>query len=359
MLEVKIKRTLPGFSLDVVFSVNEEVLGIIGPSGSGKTMTLQCIAGLIQPDQGLIKLNDKVLFDSSERVNLPPQVRKVGLVFQNYALFPHLTTVQNIAYGICNCPRQEVNERVDTLIKKMNLNGLQNRYPKQLSSGQQQRVAIARALAPEPEVLLMDEPFSALDSMVKEQLEVEVMNLQKFYRGHIILVTHNLAEAYRLSSKLAVYESGRVIQCDQREKVVSSPVNKKVARITKFSNLMDGIITEIKDSSVWVTIPELDTILKVIADGHKGLVVNQSVTIGIRPEYVRINQVPGQNTFLSSLDRMVESIATTNCFFYLDTSSSESYYIETIFPKSDVRFLKNGQPYYLYLPPENLAIIAG
>ena len=357
MLEVEIKRTLPGFSLDIAFSVNEEILGILGPSGSGKTMTLQCIAGLIQPDQGKIQLNDKVLFDSSERLNLPPQVRKIGLVFQNYALFPHLTSAENIAYGINNCSKEEVGERVETLINKMNLGGLQNRYPKQLSSGQQQRVAIARALAPEPEVLLLDEPFSALDSLVKEQLELELLNLQKFYRGHIILVTHNLTEAYRLSSKLAVYESGKIIQCDQKEKVISSPANKKVARITKYTNLMDGFITEIRDSSIWVMVPTLGTNLKVARNGHNGLAVDQHVTIGIRPEYVKMAQGLGQNAFLSSLDHTVESIATTNCYFYSYNNSGESYYLETIFMKSDAMHITDGQKYYLYFPSENLALI--
>ncbi len=359
MLEVKIKRALPGFDLDVAFSVDSEVLGILGPSGSGKTMTLQCIAGLIRPDQGLIRLNNRILFDSSKRMNLPSQVRKVGFVFQNYALFPHLTTFQNIAYGIQNYPKQEVKGRVETLIDKMKLNGLQKRYPKQLSAGQQQRVAIARALASEPEVLLLDEPFSALDSLVKEQLELEVMNLQQFYKGSIILVTHDLAEAYRLSSRLAVYESGRVAQCDQKSKVISSPVNRKVAELTRFTNLINGCITEIRDSSVRVMVPELGTNLEVAANGHEGLVVNQSVIIGIRPEYIQIAQGPSQNAFLSSLDRMVESVATLNCFFCLNTSSSCSHYLETIFPKSDTRLLSNGQPYYLYLPPEHLAIITG
>jgi molybdate transport system ATP-binding protein len=274
-------------------------------------------------------------------------------------LFPHLTTVENIAYGIRNYPRQEVRECVETLINKMNLNGLQHRYPKQLSAGQQQRVSIARALAPEPELLLLDEPFSALDSLVKEQLELEVMNIQKFYRGNIILVTHNLTEAYRLSSKLAVFESGRVVQCDRKEKVISTPVNKKVARITRFTNLMEGFITEIKDSSVWVMVPDVKMNLKVAANGHENLAVNQPVTVGVRPEYVRMAQGPGQNTILSSLEYMVESIATTNCYFHLDTCFGESRRIETTFTKSDAQFLTNGEPYYLYLPPEDLAIIVG
>jgi len=358
LLEVNIKRKVPGFNLDVTFSVDGEMLGILGPSGSGKTMTLQCIAGLLRPDQGLIKLNNKVLFDSSEQVSLQAQARKVGFVFQNYALFPHLSTIENIAYGMRNCQRQEIFERVQTLIDKMKLEGLQNRYPRQLSAGQQQRVAIARALATEPEVLLLDEPFSALDSMVKKQLELEVMKLQQFYSGNIILVTHDLAEAYRLCSALAIYESGKVVQFDQKQKVISSPVNKQVARITRCTNFMDGIIAEIRDSSVWVMVPDLGINLKVVANDHRNMLVNQAVTIGVRPEYIRIAQGPGQNILLSPLDSVVESIATINCYFCLDTVSGGRYYLETIFPKSDAQLLSNGQKYYLYLPPEHITIIS-
>lgn len=358
MLEVKIKRALPGFSLDVGFSVDGDILGILGPSGSGKTMTLKCIAGLIQPDHGLIKLNGRVLFDSSERINLPPQVRKIGFVLQSYGLFPHLSTVKNIAYGIQKGARSDVNDRVGVLIEKMGLNGLEHRYPRQLSAGQQQRVAIARALAPEPDVLLMDEPFSALDSVTKEQMELELLGIRDFYKGSIILVTHNLAEAYRLSSRLAIYEAGKVAQCDHKEKIICSPASRKVAKMLKIRNYLDGFISDIKDSSIWVTIPELDTILKVSANGHDKPAANQHVTIGVFPDYVRIMEVPGQNTLLSSLDRVVNSVSTVNYRFSLKTNSGNILHIETVLPKSDARLLSTGQQYYLHLPPEHVALIA-
>lgn len=357
MLKVEIKKNLPGFSLDVAFSVDGEILGILGPSGSGKTMTLQCIAGLIRPDNGFIKLNDRVLFDASRKVNLPPKVRNVGLVFQNYALFPHLSASENIAYGIRNRLRQEVSHRVQVLIDKMGLDGLQHRYPWQLSAGQQQRVAVARALAPEPEILLLDEPFSALDSLTKEQLETEIMDVRQFYKGNIILVTHDLAEAYRLSSRIAVYESGKVVQCDRKEKLISSPVNQKVARITRLRNFIDGIITDIKDKSVWVSVPELGANLRVAANGHKDLVVNQPITIGIRPEHIRAVASPGQNTFQGTLNSSVETLASINCYFRLKTKTTGSYYLEAAFPKSIVQSLSDGRNFYLYLPPEQVVII--
>ncbi len=358
MLEVELKRTLPGFNLDVGFSIDGEVLGILGPSGSGKTMTLQCIAGLARPDQGSIKLNGRVLFDSSKRVNLPPQVRNVGLVFQNYSLFPHLSTTGNIAYGIRNRPRSEADERVRLLVKRMRLTGLENRHPRQLSAGQQQRVAVARALAPEPEVLLLDEPFSALDSLTKERLESEIMEVQDFYKGSIILVTHDLAEAYRLSSRLAIYESGKMLQCGPKEKIVSNPANRKVARMMGMRNCLEGFIAEIGESGVWVTVPELDSRLRVAANGHRGLAINQLVGLGIHPEYVRIVEGDGQNTLPGSLDRVVEAVTSASCHFRLDARPGEASYLEAVLPNSGARSLSNGQQYYLHLPPEHLSIIA-
>lgn len=357
MLKVEINRTLPGFKLDIAFSVNGEVLGILGPSGSGKTMTLLCIAGLLHPDSGFIQLNDRVLFDSTKKLNLPPKDRNVGFVFQNYALFPHLSAGKNIAYGIRNRSREEVNRRVHILIENMGLEGLQNRYPQQLSAGQQQRVAVARALAPEPDILLLDEPFSALDSLTKEQLEMQILDLRQFYKGHIILVTHDLAEAYRLSSRIAVYDAGKIAQYDLKEKLISSPVNQKVARITRFRNFMDGVITDIKDKQVWVTVPELGTNVKVAANGHKNLAINQSITIGVRSEHIQAVTAPGQNTLQGTLSSVVENLTSINCYFNLKTNKDSCYRIEAAFPRGAAPTLTDGLNYYLYLPPEQIVII--
>ncbi len=178
--------------------------------------------------------------------SLPAQMRKVGFVFQNYALFPHLTVNQNIGYGIRHLTAKEIKDRVSELLEKMNIQRLGDRYPRQLSAGQQQRVAVARALAPEPEVLLLDEPFSALDSLVKERLQLELQALQRFYKGNMLFVTHDLTEGYKLSSRIAVFESGRIVQHDHKEKVITCPSNHTVARLVGFKNLMEGSVTEIE-----------------------------------------------------------------------------------------------------------------
>ncbi len=322
-------------------------------------MTLHCIAGLLQPDSGSIKLNDRTLFDSKQKINLQPKTRNVGLVFQNYALFPHLTASENIAYGIRHHTRSDINRRVQVLIEQIELEGLQKHYPAQLSAGQQQRVAIARALAPEPDILLLDEPFSALDSLTKEQLEFQIMNLRQFYKGNIILVTHDLAEAYRLSSRIAVYESGKIVQCDRKDRLITHPVNKNVAKLTRFRNFMGGVITAINDKSVVVNIPELGTNLKVSSNGHKNLTVNQLITIGVRSEHVLAVAGPGQNTIRGTLNSSVENLASINCYFTVKNSElNDTGNLEASFPKSSSHTLTTGNTFHLYLPPEHIVIIS-
>jgi molybdate transport system ATP-binding protein len=357
LLEVRLKKSLPGFNLEVAFTVNRETLAIIGPSGSGKTMTLQCIAGLVRPDEGYIRLNDKVILDTARGIHLAPQTRKVGYVFQNYALFPHLTVKDNIAYGIRHLSRPDMEARVTQLLDTMNITGLGHRYPRQLSAGQQQRVALARAIAPEPEVLLLDEPFSALDTQVKERLELELIALQNYYQGNILFVTHNLTEGYKLASKIAVYESGRVVQCDYKNRVIASPSNRTVARLTGVRNLMRGSITEIRDSSVRVLVPELGGTLKVTVDTAAVLSLDQNVTIGIRPEFIHIIDRQGENAFPCTADRIVEGISIMECFFHVNTEITPRHWVEASLSKLHAPRFPEGHKCYVYLPPEHVAII--
>jgi molybdate transport system ATP-binding protein len=358
VLEVDITKILPGFKLDISFSANQEILAILGPSGSGKTMTLQCIAGLTQPDEGYIKLNDKILFDSNSKINLSPQMRKVGLVFQNYALFPHINVYENIAYGIRHLTKPEIKERISNLLKKMNISELSQRYPRQLSGGQQQRVALARALAPEPEVLLLDEPFSALDTQVKERLEIELLSLQNFYKGDILLVTHNLAEGYKMASKIAIYDSGRIIQCDRKQRVIGSPANHSAARLTGVRNLFKGTIIGFEDKYVLVMITELEEKIRVELKGLINPALNKSVTVGIRPEYIHLSDHPVENTLRCVVDRMLEGISTVDCFFYLQGKAGARHWIEAILSKPDAERISKGQEYFLHLHPEHINIFS-
>ncbi len=171
-LEVAIKKYYPDFSLDVNFYTEKGILGVLGASGCGKSMTLKCIAGIETPDEGKIILNARVLFDSEKKINLSPQKRNIGYLFQNYALFPHMNVEENIAVGIKI--KEEKNEIIAKYLKIFHLENLKKAYPKNLSGGQQQRVALARIFASQPDILMLDEPFSALDDFLKWQVELEL-----------------------------------------------------------------------------------------------------------------------------------------------------------------------------------------
>jgi molybdate transport system permease protein len=236
-LEVQIEKQLADFTLDVSFRAEAETLSILGPSGAGKTMLLRSIAGLERPDRGRIALHGRVFFDSTAHVRIPARQRRVGLLFQNYALFPHRTVTENIAFGLEELPREEREKRVASLIGRTHLAGLENRYSRELSGGEQQRVALARALAIEPEALLLDEPLSALDTHLRGQMETQLQETFAAYQRPSLLVTHNMEEAYRLGAKLLVLSRGRVMAAGPKEEIFRHPPTVEVARLTGCKNI--------------------------------------------------------------------------------------------------------------------------
>ncbi|HXN65646.1 MAG TPA: sulfate/molybdate ABC transporter ATP-binding protein [Candidatus Acidoferrales bacterium] len=240
-LHVEIEKRLPGFTLEVSFRTGDAPLGILGPSGAGKTMTLRAIAGLETPTRGRILLDGRTLFDSANRINLPARSRRVGLVFQQYALFPHLTVRDNIAFGIPSsippADSQKARERLTQAeIERLHLTGLEERYPQELSGGQQQRVALARALATNPAALLLDEPLSALDPHLRGEVERELSVQLAHFAGPALFVSHNLEEVYRLCPNLLVLDAGRVAAFGPKEEIFLHPPNFAVARITGCKN---------------------------------------------------------------------------------------------------------------------------
>jgi len=356
MLEVNIKKTIGSFSLGVKFSVDREILSVLGPSGSGKTVTLLCIAGLMRPDTGYIKLNGRLLYDCQEHICLSAQQRNIGFVFQNYALFPHLTVKENIAYGIKYYSRDDISSRVQELLELMHIPDLGSRYPKEISSGQQQRVALARAIAPSPDALLLDEPFSALDTPQRERLEYELIGLQEMYKKDFLFVTHDLAQGYKLSTRLAVFDSGRIAQCDCKNSVVTEPSNRTVAKLTGIKNLMEGNIVSIDGSDIWVLVPELEKPLKIRNSNHNHLAVNQPVFIGIRPEFVQLVDKEGENTVCCSTHQLVDGVTSIHGRFNATSDIEKKYNLEVDL----LRFLNNGASEgcscLLYFPPERLVI---
>ena len=216
-LYVNIAKRLNQFNLQVEFNLENGLTGLMGTSGSGKSMTLKCIAGIELPDNGKIVLDGKVLSDSEVKVNLPPQKRNVGYLFQSYALFPNMNVVENILCGLQakGLPDVEANARAQKLVEKFKLQGLEKSYPRQLSGGQKQRVALARLLAAEPEVILLDEPFSALDEDLKEDLQRELRAALAEFGGVALLVSHNKSEIKKLCNSAYVIKQGQVAKASE------------------------------------------------------------------------------------------------------------------------------------------------
>ncbi len=238
IVQLKNKKGIP---LDLNFECEAgKVLALVGPSGSGKTTVLRCIAGLFKTDEGLIKSHNQVWFDHKNNTSISPQQRHVGMVFQNYALFPHLNVKQNIEIGM----KKNSSLSIDDLLAMVNLQGLENRMPKMLSGGQQQRVALARALAREPEVLLLDEPFSAVDQVTRRKLRLELLELIRKLKTPIILVTHDLDEAAMLGDEICVIHNGTGLQTGLPNDVIRHPNSALVARLMDVRNLFEGELIE-------------------------------------------------------------------------------------------------------------------
>ena len=242
-LEVSIRKRLSNYQLAVDFIANEQKpLGFLGASGAGKSLILRCIAGIDTPDTGRIVLNDRVLFDSKQGINLPSCDRKVGILFQNYALFPHLTIAQNVAFGLSHklSPAQ-TRAAISLQLAAVQLETFAQRYPHELSGGQQQRVALARALASQPEALLLDEPFSALDTHLRSQIERQLIIRLRSYHGVTLLVTHNLEEAYRVCHQLLVLDKGTAIAHDPKHSIFEQPRTVRVAQLTGCKNFSPAV----------------------------------------------------------------------------------------------------------------------
>ena len=231
-LTAAFRKDFSTFRLNVSLTAQDQPLGILGASGSGKSMTLRCLAGLETPDQGRIVLNERVLFDAEQGINVPTAQRHIGMMWQNYALFPHMTVAQNIGFGL---PAPDLNQ-VGKFLTLMQLEGLEHHYPQQLSGGQQQRVALARALAPQPEALLLDEPISALDSGLRSQLEDLLIQTFASYQRPTLLVTHNLDEAYRTCETLLVMAEGDAITVGNKQAIYNHPETCEVAQLTGCQN---------------------------------------------------------------------------------------------------------------------------
>jgi molybdate transport system ATP-binding protein len=287
-LEVSVATRLPGFTLDVEWSGGDGVVALFGPSGAGKSLTLHCLAGLIRPDRGRIVVDGRVFFDATAGIELAPQARRVGYVFQSYALFPHLTVAENIGFGLRDRPRQQRQERTGVVLERLGLNGLGGRRPSELSGGQRQRVALGRALAIDPALLLLDEPLSALDAPTRAGLRDQLRSVLLDWGIPAVLVTHDFTEAYRLGDRIVVYDAGRVIQSALRSELLWQPASEAVARIMGIRNILHG--TVVKATPDRIQLKWRGLLLEAVNSPTRAYLPPPEAPIAffIRPEYVRL-----------------------------------------------------------------------
>ncbi len=311
MLSIDFEKRLGNFDLRPSFAAEDELVVLFGPSGSGKSLTLRAIAGLLTPDRGRIELAHRVVFDFSAGVDVPPQARNVGYVVQELALFPHLSVRENLGFALDSWPKQSRQARVSELVDLLDLRGFEDRLPRSISGGQQQRVALGRALAARPEVLLLDEPFSALDAPLRSTLRREVMALRRQLGLAAVFVTHDLQEAFAMADRIAVYDAGSVLQYGPRAEVFSSPASVRVAELLDARNVIAGRVVQVTESFTLLETPAF----AARARPDPRLRPGDRAALCIRPEHVIIlrRDRPHANSLDTTLDvELVDEVASGN-----------------------------------------------
>ncbi|MEK6657373.1 MAG: ABC transporter ATP-binding protein [Nitrospirota bacterium] len=363
MLNVSFLKNIGNFALDVSFVVDSGILVLFGPSGSGKSLTLRIISGLIKPDKGFIKLNNASFFDSANGIDLPINKRGVGYVLQDYALFPHMTVFENIAYGIKKGSKTEANKNIAEFQKFLRLEGTEGLYPHQLSGGQKQRVAIARAIASEPAVLLLDEPLAALDYPVRSKIRNDLIAIHKRFRIPTIVVTHDIEEAFVLGDRIAVIEEGRIEQIGSRDEVFYKPATRKVARLLAVKNIFDAVVKKVSSKGLAATV-ESDG-FSITVNSRDNLKSGDNIEFCIRPEDIKIQKAKGARLKVKGSK---ENIVSAKVFDIQEKGlvhtifagiSDDDYLFQINLPNAAYRrlSLKKGKKIKLSLPKELVWVI--
>lgn len=299
-LKMHVEKKLEMFSLKVDLEIEDGITGILGYSGSGKTMTLKMIAGIVTPDNGTIILNDKVLFDSNRKINLKPRERNIGLMFQSYALFNHMSVYDNIAIGMKGS-KEGKKEKINELLKMLELETLGHKKPNKLSGGQKQRVALARILAQEPDLLMLDEPFSALDSHLQWTIAEDFKRALEMFKGSVLYISHNRQEIYKYCDQIAIMSDGCIVEYDNKEDIFDKCHSVAGARLTGCRNVAplykvsdshaiveswDLELNKNVEEAKWAGIRQSD--LKLVStDNEEGLLAQVGEQV-IMPEQVEV-----------------------------------------------------------------------
>ena len=351
-LQVNVSKNFGAFQLHADFeAAGGEVLGLLGASGCGKSMTLRCVAGIVRPDEGRIVLEGETLFDSREKINLSPQRRRVGLLFQNYALFPNMTVEQNIRAGLCR-EKEEAGkgETVARMMERLRLTGLEKRRPAQLSGGQQQRVALARILVSRPRLLMLDEPFSALDSYLRWGVELELTELLREFAGATLLVSHNRDEVYRLCDRVCVMDQGTSQPVVTVRELFDNPRTQAAALLSGCKNYAHirpagGARLEVVDWGV-----TLDC----------GRPVEEGVgMMGARSHYIRPAAPGDVNSFDCRVLRVIDDVFSTVILVRPETAPEGAEYgqIRVEMTKEEWAALGAGERLRLSIRPEDLLLL--
>ncbi len=345
-LSVDIEKRFRGFTLSAAFETGNETMALLGASGCGKSMTLRCIAGIEKPDRGRIVLDGRTLFDAKKGINLSPQERRVGLMFQHYALFPQMTVFQNIRCGAKRGLRGEALQKaVDGCLSSFGLSELRDRLPSQLSGGQQQRVALARILISEPGILMLDEPFSALDSHLRFRMEQETREVIRRFGKTVLLVSHDRDEVYRMADRVAIVNNGRIEQLDSRENVFTAPATRLACSLTGCKNIsalsrLDSTHAHAVDWDVPLRLP--------LREGVDA--------VGIRMHHVCPGD--GENTFRCRVTQVVENPFSFTVMLRPLQAAADSAPIGWEMDKPVWASLR-AEEVTVHLPPESLIQLKG
>lgn len=354
ILEVQVEKALATFRLQVAFRTAQGAIGLLGASGAGKSMTLRMIAGIITPDSGSIVLNNHVLFDSATKHNMPASRRGIGVVFQDYALFPNMTVAENVGFGLSAIPRSDRRTLVHKQLERMHIVELADRYPSQISGGQRQRVAIARCMAVEPHALLLDEPFAALDPHLRRQTEEQLRETLAGYNGAVVFITHDMEEAFRFCNDLLVLDNGKVIASGPKHQLFEKPQTVVAAQLTGCKNIVAARRVNAKRIAVDSWNCELQTAIPV----------PETLThVGIRSHQIVFAPTDGEeNVFDSWLLNTSEAPHEMTVYLRLHAApkAGEAAHLQADLPKDIWRRLSlQPQPWRVQLNPARLLLLNG
>ena len=344
-LSVEIEKQLGDFRLEVQFQAEDETLALLGASGCGKSVTLKCIAGILTPDAGRIALDGVTLYDSAAKINLPPQKRRVGYLFQQYALFPNMTVRQNIAAAVRDRSRRQAD--VAEKLRQFQLEAVADQRPAQLSGGQQQRCALARILASEPRAILLDEPFSALDSYLKYQLELELAETLDRFPGPVLWVSHDRGEVFRNCRRVCVLDRGRSQPVQTLEELFRAPGTEAAARLSGCKNYADAV-----PQTEAVLLPEWNVTL------HCGRAVSPQVRrIGIRAHHVQPAGPGAENAFPCAVARVIDDVFSTIVLLRPEGAAPEAPLLRMEAEKDVWQAVPDKSHLIVSVPPEAILLL--